>query len=555
MQEPDHRSQPRFLVSPLRSTSAVLAAAVAVLATVLWIALVPILPEDFWWHLKFGAIIATQGLPHTNTFAWSLPAETPYRSSAWLAELLLFALHTAGGLPLVLLARTLLGLVAFGLVAHTAYRRSRSWWLAALAVACAGVIASSNVSVRPQLFAWPLCAGLAALLAALPGADPSRRRWLVGGIVLSTVLWVNLHGTFVLALLLVGAATGGASIAALWRRAPPALPQRPAPPGASRAMRSRSAAPAVAQPSLAPAIPAVAWWWGLFLLVGATTLLNPAGPSIYRDVTTITRNPAIAVLNVTEWQRPINTAPATIVYLLSLPCVLGLVWAARRSLSFGDHLTTLVFAILPWSGQRSLIWYGMIVLPIAVQALGIIVRARSPAASRAAVHGVHAATHRRILWGFVGLLALLIVAAHPPFRGQIPPLLACVPDSSTDPAMAGMVSRGTPTRATDYLRDHPRDGRLFNELGYGSYVIWALGPELPVFVDPRLELFPVPIWHDYQAISAGDLARLDQYRIERVLLDRVRQPLLAIQLANSAAWQLEYVDSETEIYRRVEPVP
>ncbi len=186
-----------------------LAAAVAVLATVLWIALVPILPEDFWWHLKLGAIIATQGLPHTNMFGWSLPAETPYRSSAWLAELLLFALHAAGGLPLVLLARTLLGLVAFGLVAHTAYRRSRSWWLAALAVACAGIIASSNVSVRPQLFAWPLCAwplcaGLAALPGALPGADPARCRWLVGGIVLITALWVNLHGTFVLALLLVG---------------------------------------------------------------------------------------------------------------------------------------------------------------------------------------------------------------------------------------------------------------------------------------------------------------------------------------------------------------
>ncbi len=36
--------------------------------------------------------------------------------------------------------------------------------------------------------------------------------------------------------------------------------------------------------------------------------------------------------------------------------------------------------------------------------------------------------------------------------------------------------------------------------------------------------------------------------------DRVRQPLDAIQLANNAAWQLECVDSETEIYRRIGPV-
>ena len=49
-------------------------------------------------------------------------------------------------------------------------------------------------------------------------------------------------------------------------------------------------------------------------------------------------------------------------------------------------------------------------------------------------------------------------------------------------------------------RAHPIDGRLFNEMGYGSYLDWALYPGTQVFVDPRVELYPLAIWQDYLAI-------------------------------------------------------
>jgi hypothetical protein len=91
-------------------------------------------------------------------------------------------------------------------------------------------------------------------------------------------------------------------------------------------------------------------------------------------------------------------------------------------------------------------------------------------------------------------------------------------------------------------------------MGYGSYLDWALYPQAQVFVDPRVELYPLEIWQDYLAIrDARDYNTLliDKYHIDRVLLDRVSQPRLAAALAaDTLHWQREYQDARAAIYRR-----
>jgi hypothetical protein len=47
----------------------------------------------------------------------------------------------------------------------------------------------------------------------------------------------------------------------------------------------------------------------------------------------------------------------------------------------------------------------------------------------------------------------------------------------------------TPVGAAEYLRQNP-GGKLFNEMGYGSYLIWAL-PEQGVFIDPARRAVPL----------------------------------------------------------------
>jgi len=106
--------------------------------------------------------------------------------------------------------------------------------------------------------------------------------------------------------------------------------------------------------------------------------------------------------------------------------------------------------------------------------------------------------------------------------------------------------------AAAYLQANP-GGRLFNEMGYGAYLDWALYPTMQVFIDPRIELYDTQLWQDYMAISdARDYNALlvEKYSVTRVLLDRRTQPRLAAALTADSRWEREYADGRAEIYRR-----
>src|SRR5689334_11936849 len=143
-----------------------------------FIALVPTPPHDFWWHLKAGQIVATQGIPTTNLFAWTLPADQPFVYATWLGEWLFYALYQLGGLQAPILARNILGLAAFTLVAVEARRRSGSWRLAALAVLLAGAMAVNNLPARTQNWSW-VPFGLYLLILGAYSAGQARPRALL----------------------------------------------------------------------------------------------------------------------------------------------------------------------------------------------------------------------------------------------------------------------------------------------------------------------------------------------------------------------------------------
>jgi hypothetical protein len=93
-------------------------------------------------------------------------------------------------------------------------------------------------------------------------------------------------------------------------------------------------------------------------------------------------------------------------------------------------------------------------------------------------------------------------------------------------------------------------------MGYGSYMIWALYPEQKVFVDPRVELYPLEMWEDYASITRGiDVQELlAKYDIDCVMLDETRQPRLAETMPELSGWQLTYEDGQSEIWRRTDDV-
>ncbi|HEY90063.1 MAG TPA: hypothetical protein G4N98_10110, partial [Thermoflexia bacterium] len=102
----------------------------------------------------------------------------------------------------------------------------------------------------------------------------------------------------------------------------------------------------------------------------------------------------------------------------------------------------------------------------------------------------------------------------------------------------------------EYLCAHP-GGQLFNEMGYGSYLIWAL-PAQKIFVDPRVELYPLEQWQNYLRISRGVRYNelLAQYGVDRLLLDRGEQSELILSLADDSLWELEHEDEYAQIWKK-----
>jgi hypothetical protein len=117
------------------------------------------------------------------------------------------------------------------------------------------------------------------------------------------------------------------------------------------------------------------------------------------------------------------------------------------------------------------------------------------------------------------------------------------------PALGALASAETPVAAVAFLKGQPqRAERLFNEMAYGSYLIWEL-PEQKVFVDPRIELYPLEQWQDYIQFSGGANIEelLAKYRFDAALLDKALQPALIEQLREREGWEVVYED-ELSVY-------
>ncbi|MDX9952732.1 MAG: hypothetical protein RBT75_01480 [Anaerolineae bacterium] len=471
-----------------------------------YVSLVPQSPNDFWWHLKIGELLASTGrIPTTNLFAWTLPADAPFFYGAWLGELLLYVLYRWGGVALTLCARTVLALLTFWLMATAAQRRSGSWRIAALVLAFGAVMTFNNLIVRPQIWSWLPFMAFLLLLSAFAAGRLSWRWLLVLPLVM--VFWVNAHGAFILGLVLLGIFGVGEGIRRLLGRAD------------ARSWKE---------------LGGLALSGGLSALA---TLVNPRGFDIVRYVIGLMTDPPSQNL-IVEWQSPTPTGIANTAFYLSLLVLLLVLTYSRYRPTLTEALLLGAFLWLAWSGQRYVVWFALVAMPLLAQAIaGLNLRLRM------------APGQRNWLNSILALLLFVPVLLMQPWFVEALPL----PETYWAQVLRGseagpLVDTNTPVEAVAYLREHP-GGHLFNEMGYGSYLIWAL-PEQGVFIDPRVELYPYEQWMDYIRIGQGtrSLALLEQYGVDRVLLDVKPQKELVCVLEAAPEWRQEYADDYAQVW-------
>ncbi len=471
-----------------RRTAALTLDHIWALATITLVALrvqlTPIAPHDFWWHLATGRLIAQTGhIPTVDQFSY-LARGQPYFNQPWLAQLVMYGGFQLGGVALLALLQAAVIAATFALLLRACWAALGSARLAAPVTLAGALVAMDNWQVRPQTYALPLFVGALCLLARWRATG----RGLLWLLPLLMLAWVNLHGTFTLLLGLIGCYWLG-GVVERWRQ---------------------------------PLTARLGWGqlaelagWGVASL--AATLLNPRGGRVWGYVFNLLGNRSVSQL-VTEWASPLREPAAAfnMIFWALLLISLALLARYRRRLSLTDGLLFVVFTALALQSGRNILWWGSVAALVVAQTVPPALTARR----------IELAVLNRLL---AGLLAGLLVATLPWWKG----------DLGLPPSVGALLSEETPVAATAQLAQLPAPQRLFHELGFGSYLIWAR-PTQPVFVDPRIELYPLQQWHDYIALGQGQQvdALAARYGFDGWLVSPITQPQLVAALSVNPRWEL-----------------
>jgi hypothetical protein len=468
----------------------------------------PIRPHDFWWHMALGREIVTTGrIPSIDVYSFTMSGQ-PYPSYQmfWLADVSLYTLYSLGGPALVTFTQSLIIAATYLLVLLLGWQSSRNWGVTTLVLFFAAALGLHNWNVRPQIISYLI--GAFYLYAIYAYRRSSSRRWLVVFPV-GMLIWANSHGSFA-----IGCGLLGIWLAAeIWEAVV-----------AYRSGQRKDITTQIWPPFIS------------LLLAGLACMINPRGPGIMTYVLSLSANPIIQNL-VPEWAPPtFDTQIGVIFYLGLLFCTIVLALSPRRP-DFFQLATFLAFALLGMMTTRGVVWFGLVMAPILAIHLSAIT-------SQLAKKGERSTRKRRSFWinaTFMMLLILIAVFSLPWFKHWFP----------FPKPKAGLISYETPLAATDFLLSQDPAGNLFNEMGFGSYLIWAAQPEYKVFVDPRIELYSAEIWKDYILITNGIPGwedKLATYGMQTLMVSPSQQASLLEAVKESPDWQLVYQDEAALIF-------
>lgn len=187
----------------------------------------PVQDGDLYWHLQSGEWIAQHGaLPTADPFSLpphaALTAPESLRQQFilkqyWLGQLALYGLWLLGGIPALVLFRAFIYMAILGFLLVWMARRQEGY-APFLLVFLVGNLLVEYPNERPQLFSFFFFPVLLFLLETLRQQTPRKLSGPVILLPLLMLLWANIHGAFLLGLVVVAIYLG--SEAFLPRRQP-----------------------------------------------------------------------------------------------------------------------------------------------------------------------------------------------------------------------------------------------------------------------------------------------------------------------------------------------
>jgi hypothetical protein len=454
-------------------------------------------------HLLMGRLILqTRSIPTVDVFSFRTTG-FPSIPHEWLSQVILAGAYEWLGLNGVVLLSATLMMAVWMLVFRETHVRSHSLMISLLLVTLAAGAAQLHVLPRPHLFTY-LLTGIWVVLLEHVEKKTLQKWWLLP---LTLLVWVNLHGMFIVGIILWGVYLAGSFLdnpSRAWFSSP----------------KTRS-----------------------MILAGAcslaATFLSPSGFHIWRAIASLGSNSYITS-KIPEYQSANFHLPETWFFILILLfTITG--FARANKTGWTPILLTVTFTFLALYTSRMIPLFAIVIAPVTAKSLAEWMRQEYPH-SRLAGFDQRITRTNVSVNGWTWIVPVILGTTLLLHRGV-----------RLDPQGRGnnFDSRFFPVQAVDWLEAHPQSGHLLNEFDWGGYLLLRLWPPQQIFMDGHTHIYGESLTREYErviAVAPGWEEVLEKYDITWAIL---RSGSPTAEQLSAQGWSELYRDETAVILRRI----
>lgn len=455
------------------------------------------LDTDMWWHLRAGEETwLNRQVYSVDTFSFTRSGQI-WLNHSWLSQVMMFVLFQTGGylalsVWVAVTAATSMALVYFQMEGHSLLRGA--------ILILAGAAASVVWSPRPQIMSLVLFGLVSYLLYLYKWKKKNHLIWLVP----IFLIWGNLHGGYVLGVILLGVMIGGELLNKII-------------PGKTEFHMDW------------PEIRKLVFWASSGMLA---VLINPFGIGMWKIPFNTVGLKALQDF-ISEWASPDFHQLFQQPMLWMLFLIFIAIGISKKTIDGTDLLSLIVFSWFAFTARRNFGPFAMVSAPVISRHLHDIFenwKSEGKNKNKLSATAGNISDNTRN-WINLAIIVLLVVAAS--WKAV---------DVNKTSFVREKESEIFPSQAVDILLNENDPGKIFNEYNWGGYLIWHLR-DFQVFVDGRTDLYGDEILDDYLAVvkvQKGWNQILDINKIDILLIKSGSN--LEI-FAKNKGWHTIYKDS------------
>lgn len=443
---------------------------------------------DTGMHIKAGEYILNHlSIPKHDIF--SATAEPlPYVAYEWLSQVIMASVYRVGGLTGIVVFFSFL--IAFTYYLFFRFLKREKGNIVVTVIVALLVISASSVHwlARPHMFSILLFLVWYYILDLYQYKNKNYLYILP----LTMILWVNLHGAFILGFMLCGIYLLGNIIQIFWVNEP--------------------------VKDIYKAKAKYLFYLLLFLIVAS--LLNPNGlKGLLQPLTVLSDK--FLVNHISEYLSPDFHNPNCFPFQILLLLMIVILFFSKREKNIIEIALAVIFTTMALYSVRNIPLFAIIIAPILVRREDSLMCDNKPES------GLFV---KDCLWLILPSFIVAGLAVNDNIRHQF--------DESVKPVYA-----------VEFLKTQHLQGNMFNDYDFGTYIIYSAYPQYKVFIDGRAEMYGAERFKDYyriKKIRPGWEKILEKFNVSFMIINN--DSTLSQFLLAGNDWKLIYSDPVADIF-------